>query len=929
MKRLFLTSTIVVLVALLLSISLPIVPRSSYAQAPAPAQAAGVETPESASPEQLTRDNANPGVYFIDAGGVEFDPAVYPVDGAIRFYGWTALNPSANAYRWTDLDNYLAKRKAQGLKTGIMLTTYDGLTSGDIRSTPNFVIKKAGTTIPALTEDGDPSYANYWRRGAYNPGFDWSPSSYSWSFSGEASIVPDPQGASGNTAKLGGKVSSNASVAHSAERIPAMPPSLAGQLTAYVDFRVYIETADLSANDHLYVELYNSDGQLIGGLSKDINNLSHPANTWQTYRFDISSVAHEQSPRVTFRVVNDATGASTFYVDDVFLYVRHLIPNYESPTYFADYSTFIQALGDRYKANDDLEFVAIGTGLFGENQPAQYNFQEFTMSQGLTSADWLKYMKDVTSKYVSAFTIAGIPGPARSLLTQAAPVYYGRNIERKEITDFAAGLGVGISLNFLSPDWSYSYHRDYWGYYDPTNTWWRNVPIAYESYLMDLCNPVMTYYALANGLDKRVDYLRVDSALLKDSKGNPTANVPLYKWAQEYVGKSPQTTPRVFTIMSEHRNPMLANCRPGGIYYHDPSVNSIWPHLGNYNFFLRQVDGIPGGRTVPETNDKGADSRYARNPSTGAAWPEAGLGNCPVKSYREDLFGPNYPCNKTPYNPLLPPLVGQNVNDYRLFYNPDDWTGENKEAYVVRRTDQNADAAKNNPFMFFLIDNGYIDGKSTIKAKITVKYFDIGSDSWSLKYDSSTGEKVAGTVTKGNTRQLKTAVFTVEDARFSGKLTGTSDFYLDSRNPANNDLDGNEWVHSVEVEKLGAGTEPTTGTVEGVAFGDIDGDNAKDAEEPGLPGAVMTLNDPVTKQEKYSAESGADGKYKFENVAVGQYTLLQKTAPPQYLKHPVYGTSGVGISVQAGSTFTFDVGMARDPSIVLDEMRYLPMLLTP
>ena len=39
-----------------------------------------------------------------------------------------------------------------------------------------------------------------------------------------------------------------------------------------------------------------------------------------------------------------------------------------------------------------------------------------------------------------------------------------------------------------------------------------------------------------------------------------------------------------------------------------------------------------------------------------------------------------------------------------------DWTGEGKEAWIVRRTDQNADAAKNNPFMFFQIDDGFIDG---------------------------------------------------------------------------------------------------------------------------------------------------------------------------------------------------------------------------
>ena len=939
MKRLFLTSTIVVLVAMLLSISLPIVPRSSYAQAPEPAQVTSAETPRPSAPEQLTQDNSKPGVYFIDAGGVEFDPAVYPVDGAIRFYGWSALNPSKNSYRWTDLDDYIAKRKSQGLETGIMLTTYDGMTSGDIRSTPNYVIKIPNAVIPAWNNDASktPSYASYWRSGAFNPNFDWNPSSYSWSLAGEASIVPEPTGASGNAARLGGKINSTGSASHSAQRIPAMPASLNGTLTSYVDFRVYISTTDTNANDHLYAELWDSSNNQIGSARMDISNLSHPSNTWQSYRFDISSVAHEQSPRVTFRVVNDGAEPTTFYVDDAYLFVRHLIPNYESPDYIAAYGDFIKALGDRYKTNTDLEFVAIGTGLFGENQPVQYNFQHVTTS--LTSDDWVKYIKDVTAKYVNAFTISGIPGPARSLLTQAAPTYLA-NMERKYVTDYAAGLGAGISLNFLSPDWTYSYRNDLAGFYDPTYAWWRNVPIAYESYMMDLCNPVMVSYALANGLDKRVDYLRVDSGLLKDGKGNPiTANVELYKWAREYVGKNAETTPRVWTFMNEHRNPTLGNCRPGGLSYLAKDGGNRYPHLGNFNFFLRQVDGIPGGQTIPETNDKGADSRYAKNPDTGALWPDAGLGNCPAAGYRQDLFGPNYPCNKTPYNPLLPALGGQNLNDYRQYYNVDDWTGEGKEAYVVRRTDQNVDPAKNNPFMFFMVDNGYIDGKQVYKAKITVQYFDIGTDSWSLKYDSTSGEKVAGTIAKTNSKKLMTAEFTVTDAKFANRLTGATDFFIDSRNPADNSLDGNEWVHMVMVEKLDSSTEPptptptptitptatpSTGAVEGIAFHDANANGKLDAGEAGVAGAVLSLSD-LLVQDKYTATSLADGKYRFAAVDPGQYTLKEKTAPPGFFKN---STFAIVIPVQANQTWSTgtNVGHERD-SAALNNKTYLPVIL--
>ena len=87
-----------------------------------------------------------------------------------------------------------------------------------------------------------------------------------------------------------------------------------------------------------------------------------------------------------------------------------------------------------------------------------------------------------------------------------------------------------------------------------------------------------------------------------------------------------------------------------------------------------------------------------------------------------------------------------------------------------------------------------------------MKYFDIGTDKWSLKYDSASGEKSAGTVTKTGTKTLKTATFTVTDGRFGGRLTGGADFYIDSRNGTTND--GNEWIHLVEVERTTALSAP-------------------------------------------------------------------------------------------------------------------------
>ena len=174
---------------------------------------------------------------------------------------------------------------------------------------------------------------------------------------------------------------------------------------------------------------------------------------------------------------------------------------------------------------------------------------------------------------------------------------------------------------------------------------------------------------------------------------------------------------------------------------------------------------------MPQTNDRGADRRYAKNPD-GTLFGYAGLGNCPQTN---NAFDPNYPCYPEPYTTTLPALGGFNVNS---MYDPRPWTGEGKEAWVVRRTDQKT----GNPYMFFNVDDQYINGSQQYQVKITVKYFDIGTDSWALKYDSTSGEKVAGRVTKTGTKALMEQVFTINDAKFANRLGGNkADFYIDSR----------------------------------------------------------------------------------------------------------------------------------------------------
>ncbi len=806
------------------------------AAAPARLDAAGwQQAGMPGSGQELNRiiqaENALPGVYYIDYGaGYSFSPAVYPVDGAIGFYDWSALNPADGVYNWTLLDDWMAARKALGLGTGILLSAYNGNGSGDIRPTPDFVIKTPGAVVPATAKacadallcPPYPHYINYWKKASFNAGFDYSPNTYMWTLTGNTAIATNPPAdsgglATGNAAKLGGVNNATGSLYHYQERIPAMPPGITPAQTVTVTARIYMSTADAGSanNDHLYMELWDTNNVKLGGTQIDVSNQSQTNNTWQTYTFDVSGFAPEKSVRVAFRVTTDGASPTTFYVDSLTLKVRHLIPNYwpalPAGRTFADaYRTFIAALGARYKANADLQFVAMGTGVYGENQPTQdsaypeSHFDHVMDNAGLTSALWVEYINAITSAHVTAFETAAGQGPNRHLLLQYAPTFKVAD-ERDQATDYAGARKVGLSANFLSPDLTMAYATNGDGQYDAMLQWGGQVPLAFESYPMDLCSPVLTYWAVAGALDKHLDFLRTDIAMVRNSDGSLTTAAAYYDWAGQYLGRTVENTPRVWTLMYEHRNPTRQNCRTTLPAYY--TGGGIYPQLGNLTYWLTQVDGIAGGKTVPETNDKGADSRYARDPSAGSTttWPLAGLGACPTNiSYRTDLYGTGYPCNYTPYNPDLPPLLSPaNLADYTKWYNPVNYLASGKDAYVVRRTDQ----ATGNPYMFFKIDDGYMDPAAGLvyQAVIRVQYFDMGTDQWSLKYESISGEKTAGAITKTNTKELKTAAFTVTDGSFANGLAGGADFYLDSRDPATGAADGNEWLHMVEAEKVDAG----------------------------------------------------------------------------------------------------------------------------
>ena len=174
--------------------------------------------------------------------------------------------------------------------------------------------------------------------------------------------------------------------------------------------------------------------------------------------------------------------------------------------------------------------------------------------------------------------------------------------ERKEFTDYAAGLGVGLKHNGLRPDAETDAYitdanlRIYQaGQYDPLALWGDRVPTGFEgaegSYLVDR---TATMWGLYNALDKHVDYLVLDTQLV-----SAPDRLDLLQFAAKYVGHTAADTPSAWVALRDS----------------DPSADpKPWfPDYGNFEFWLYQNDAVPGGRTVPVWKvDKTAEGRYAR-----------------------------------------------------------------------------------------------------------------------------------------------------------------------------------------------------------------------------------------------------------------------------------------------------------------------------
>lgn len=858
-----------------------------------------------------------PGFYLV--GSANLNPATYHHAGDMQFFSWRQLNPDeisgVPVYNWTSIDTYLAEHAVNGKKVGIAIVPAEGRSGQGALYTPEFVRNK-----PDGSYDGVET--NQIKNGTFESDLQ------NWVTSGTASITTNPVHGGSKALKLGGVVSETAVARQYTFRIPAGLSS--GQVSYW--WRMQTSEASGSTADSLRVELLED-----GSVFRTVQNVntSGPRDSWQNLTLDITNDGDKWA-ELRFTVTNNGSAATTFYIDDVAVRVKPILVKFWSQDFQGAYQRFVQALGDRYRNDSRVEFIALGSGLWGETRPADNVDDPAATDNGLTPDLWIDTVNAITDMYRNAFSEGG--QLRKRLLLQMAPFFlYPR--ERKDFSAYAAEQGVGLSYNGLFPDYNVALACDRpgdnyrcAGAYDQLVAYYDRVPVGFETYGYMLPTPTDFYWALMNAMDKKSDYIRLSA--IRDQLDSDPAYIQMMTWANKWLGKNLTNTPSVWVALREHRNPILYG--DGG-----QETTSEYPQLGNYEFWLKQRDDVPGGATVPETNQ-----------ATTLNQP-VGLGLCPTGAFATLPPGMSeYPCFASAYNANLPASA--------------------KEAWVIRRTKQ----AEGNPLMGFDVDSGYMTGDGN-EADVEVTYWDTGNDRWTLKYVDSTGVERTATPTGGanpwvqktNTQSFLKVKFRLTNARMSNAMGGgKADFVIDSRSDAGAN-DGNEWIHFVEVTKIsGPAPQPTatrtpsptpTGTtrtptptrtatptatsqatatptatptntptatatatatptatatrspfgqVRGIVFEDVNRNGQYDqgVDSP-LAGAQLVLYNSNNQQEQMRLTS-SNGLYVFDYLEPGRTYRVVETAPPGFLAAPI---NDVIVPATGGAAVILDFGHVR------------------
>ncbi|WP_329139382.1 GH92 family glycosyl hydrolase [Streptomyces sp. NBC_01476] len=104
--------------------------------------------------------------------------------------------------------------------------------------------------------------------------------------------------------------------------------------------------------------------------------------------------------------------------------------------------------------------------------------------------------------------------------------------------------------------------------------------------------------------------------------------------------------------------------------------------------------------------------------------------------------------------------------------------GDGHTAVVTAGGRSGRSTTDGSPYEYFDVDNTIVPG-GDYRATVTIDYYDHGTGSWSMQYDSTSGAyKQSPSVAKTGTDTWKTATFTVDDAAFHNGENAGTDFRL-------------------------------------------------------------------------------------------------------------------------------------------------------
>ena len=267
--------------------------------------------------------------------------------------------------------------------------------------------------------------------------------------------------------------------------------------------------------------------------------------------------------------------------------------NYFNRTYVSEYIEFIRAFAAWCAATpvvrEHLAWVEIGTGLFGENQPAAKTYHDMvdhtyyatlapggSLSSGWSAGDWVAHVNEIVAAYRHAFDDAGLPGIP--VLTNIAPTFR-EAWERDVIADEAARIGAGLKHAGLLAD-----HNNAEASYRAMRKWGTHatadVPVTWETYGHPWgTSYVQWYWMVWCALAKHPDVFMITRDQVTDAGFLPSSQI-----AARYLGVTLETTPDVWVALRETFR------------------TDQWdrPEYGNFSFWLYQVDDAMG-HTVVET----------------------------------------------------------------------------------------------------------------------------------------------------------------------------------------------------------------------------------------------------------------------------------------------------------------------------------------